>query len=82
MSSFTVLNATSICKNSLVGSFDLQMPSGMKINGCLLLEKTGKRWIGVTSREWQKADGTKSYSRILEFSGRDVGDKFQALVLG
>jgi hypothetical protein len=81
MSGFTVSNAKSICKNSLVGSFDLQMPSGMKINSCLLLEKNGKRWIGFPSREWQKADGTRDFFPIIEFVDRSTSDKFQAAVL-
>jgi hypothetical protein len=78
---FTVSNAKLLRKNSLIGSFDLQMPSGLKINGCLLLEKNGKRWIGFPSKEWTKADGTKSYAQIIEFVDRETSDKFQQAVL-
>ena len=79
--SFRLTNPRRLDKNSLVGAFDLEMPSGLKINGVMLFEKNGKRWVGFPSKEWVKQDGTKSYSPLLEFASRDVADKFQALVL-
>lgn len=33
------------------------------------------------SREWIKPDGSQGYFPLLEFSSRDVADRFQALVL-
>ncbi|MGO9428339.1 hypothetical protein [Rhodoblastus sp.] len=81
MSGFTITNAKSIRKNSLIGSFDLQMPSGLIVRGAMLFEKNGKHWIGFPSKEFVKRDGTKSYSPILEFVDRATSDKFQAAVL-
>jgi hypothetical protein len=78
---FTVSNAKVIRKNSLVGSFDLQMPSGLIIRGAMLFEKGDKRWVNFPSREWTKPDGTKSYFPLLEFASRDVADSFQRQVL-
>ena len=62
MRAFTVSNAKVLRKNTLIGCFDLQMPSGLIVRGAMLFEKNGKRWIGFPSREWVKSDGTKSYS--------------------
>jgi hypothetical protein len=76
-----VTNARKLNKNSLRGFFDVELPSGMKLNGCTLLEKDGKRWIGLPSREWQKTDGSKSYVPIVEIPDRDARDKFNAAVL-
>jgi hypothetical protein len=81
MSAFTIINAKVLRKNSLVGFFDLQMPSGLIVRGAMLFEKAGKRWVGFPSKEWVKADGTKSYSPLLEFTSREIADKFQAAVL-
>jgi hypothetical protein len=76
-----VTNARKLNKNSLRGFFDVELPSGMKLNGCTLLEKDGKRWIGLPSKEWTKADGSKSYVPVVEIPDRDARDKFNAAVL-
>ncbi len=74
-------NAKVLRKGTLIGFFDLELPSGLKFNGCMLFEKNGKRWVGFPSKEWVKADGTKSYSPLIEFTSTDVRDRFQAQVL-
>jgi hypothetical protein len=79
--SFKISNSKRINKNTLIGVFDLELPSGLKINGCMLLEKNGKRWVGFPSKEWTKPDGTKSYSPLLEFTAREIADRFQGAVL-
>jgi hypothetical protein len=81
MTAFAVTNAKLLNKHTLVGSFDLQMPSGLVVRGAMLFEKTGKRWVNFPSKEWVKSDGTKSYSPLLEFSSREVNDRFQQQVL-
>jgi hypothetical protein len=77
----TISNARKLNKGALRGFFDVELPSGIKLNGCTLLDKDGKRWIGLPSREWQKADGSKSYAPIVEIPDRDARDKFNAAVL-
>jgi hypothetical protein len=77
----TITNARKINKGALIGFFDFALPSGMKLNGCTLLEKDGKRWIGLPSKEWTKADGTKGWVPIVEIPDRADRDKFTALVL-
>jgi hypothetical protein len=81
VTSFTVSNPKLLNKNTLVGSFDLTMPSGLVVRGAMLFEKSGKRWVGFPSKEWIKPDGTKSYFPLLEFASRDVADRFQQQVL-
>ena len=81
MGAFKLTNPRPLDKNSLRGVFDIQMPSGLIVRGAMLFEKNGKRWVGFPSKEWVKQDGTKSHSSILEFSSREVSDKFQAAVL-
>jgi hypothetical protein len=79
--SVTVSNVRKINKGALIGFFDVALPSGIKLNGCTLLEKDGKRWIGLPSREWVKADGSKSYVPTVEIPDREARDKFNAMVL-
>jgi hypothetical protein len=79
----TVTNARKVNKNSLRGFFDVELPSGLKICGCSLLEKKdgSGRFIGLPSREWTKPDGTKAWQPIVEIPDRDARDKFNAAVL-
>lgn len=78
---FKISNARRIDRNSLVGAFDLQMPSGLVVRGAMLFASGGRRWVGFPSKEWIGEDGAKRYSPLLEFSSRDVADRFQRLVL-
>jgi hypothetical protein len=79
----TISNARKINKGALIGFFDVTLPSGMKLNGCTLLEKKdgSGRFIGLPSKEWSKADGSKSYVPIVEITDRAARDKFNAAVL-
>jgi len=66
MTNFQITNAKFIGKKSLVGSFDLEMPSGLIVRGCMLLESSGRRWVNFPAKEYQKQDGTKGYARYFE----------------
>jgi hypothetical protein len=77
----SISNARKLSKGALRGFFDVELPSGLKLNGCTVLEKGGKKWIGLPSKEWTKADGTKSYVPIVEIPDRDARQKFNDAVL-
>jgi DNA-binding cell septation regulator SpoVG len=79
-SNFKITNPRLIRKNALIGVFDLEMPSGLKINGVMLLESNGKRWINFPSKEYTK-NGEKKYSPLIEFVSAEVRDRFQTAVL-
>jgi hypothetical protein len=81
MTSFAITKPKVIRKNTLIGSFDLQLPSGLIVRGAMLFEKNGRRWVNFPAKEWIKQDGTKSYFPLLEFANRDIADRFQAQVL-
>jgi hypothetical protein len=81
MTNFTITNSKLIRKGTLIGSFDLEMPSGLIVRGAMLFEKDSKRWISFPSKEWTKQDGTKGYFPLLEFASREIGYKFQDKVL-
>jgi hypothetical protein len=81
MSSITISNARKISKGALIGFFDVTLPSGMRLKSCTLLEKDGKRWIGLPTKEFVKSDGSKGYQPLVEIPDRGDRDKFTALVL-
>jgi hypothetical protein len=78
---FVITNARLVGKNSLIGTFDVEMSSGLIVRGAMLLEKNDVRWINFPSKEWIKPDGTKGYFPLLEFASRGIQERFQALVL-
>jgi hypothetical protein len=78
----TISNVRKLSKGALRGFFDVELPSGLKFNGCTLIEKAdGKRFVGLPSKEFVKADGTKSYTPIVEIPDREARQKFQDAVL-
>jgi hypothetical protein len=81
MNTFSVTNAKLINKNSLVGRFDLEMPSGMIIRDMLLLESNGRRWCNFPSEKFEKPDGTTGWKSLIAFTDRKTADRFQAQVV-
>lgn len=65
-------------KNTLLGFFDLELPSRMTIKGCTLHRKSdGDRWwVGLPAKEFKKEDGTIGYSNIIEFKEKENQYKF------
>jgi hypothetical protein len=78
---FALSNPKRLDRGTLVGSFDLEMPSGLVVRGAMLFEKGARRWVSFPAKEWTKQDGSKGYYPLLEFASRDISDKFQALVV-
>jgi hypothetical protein len=79
----TISNARKLNKGALIGFFDVQLPSGIKLNGCTLLSKKdgSGRFIGLPSKEFVKSDGTKAYQPVVEIPDREARDKFTSAVL-
>jgi len=80
-STFQITNAQRIDAGALTGKFDVNFPSGLIVRGAMLLAKNGKQWCAFPSKEFVKRDGTKSFSPLIEFTSRDVADKFWAQVM-
>jgi hypothetical protein len=78
---FKISNPCKVDKNILIGSVDLELPSGLKINGVMLHEKAGQRWLGLPSKEWITKEGLKRYLPVIEFVLPDVKERFQTEVL-
>jgi DNA-binding cell septation regulator SpoVG len=42
---------------------------GMRINGAMIHEKDGRRWIGMPAREYQTNEG-RAWSPVVDFSSK------------
>jgi hypothetical protein len=67
-------------KNTLLGFFDVELPSGMILAGCCLHEKNGHYWTGLPGRQYTKDDGTQWWSKVVDFRDKTTHRKFQDLV--
>jgi hypothetical protein len=68
-------------KGSLVGFFSASLPSGMVIHSLMLHAKGTARWIAFSAREWTDEAAQRQYSRLIEFTDRQVADRFCDQVL-
>jgi hypothetical protein len=75
---FVASNWKAIQKNSLLGLFDLLLPSGMILTGCQLHQKNEARWIGLPATRYAKQDGTLSdYIKVVDFNSPQSRARFQ-----
>jgi len=74
---FEVSNWKSYEKNTVQAFLSLTFPSGMVIHGCTFHRKNESRWIGVPGQKFTKADGSTSYTPIIEFASDDAHRRFQ-----
>jgi hypothetical protein len=81
MSKFIVSKAKILNKGSLIGAFDLEMPSGLIVRGMMLFESNGRRWVNFPSKEFVKPDGSRGYYPLLEFTTKEVENNFQKQAL-
>jgi len=77
---FVASNWRAISKNSLLGTFNLLLPSGMILCGCQLLQKGESRWIGLPSTRYAKADGTLSdHQKVIDFATPPAKARFHEM---
>jgi hypothetical protein len=46
---FSIINPRKIGKGGMIGTFDIEMPWGLKLTGAMLLEMGGRRWVTFPS---------------------------------
>jgi hypothetical protein len=68
-------------KNTLKGTFSAIMPSGMVFHNLMLHEKGSSRWIAFPAREYFDPQGVKQYANFIQFTERDIADRFRDQVL-
>jgi hypothetical protein len=63
------------------GTFDIELPSGLCIHGCALVEKDGKRFVGFPSNSWKTTAGKTIYTPTVSIPDRAVKEKFDVQAL-
>jgi hypothetical protein len=53
---------------------------GLRINGAMIHEKDGKRWVGMPAREYI-SEGAKHWSPIIDFVSKESRDAMNDAVL-
>ena len=77
----TITNYKSLNKNTLVSSFDLELPSGFFIHGVMFFRKGDSEWCAFPGIPYENGSGQKTYKPILEIPDRARRDKFNAEVI-
>ncbi len=75
-----ISNYRAVDKGALIAAFDLELTSGIKIIGAMLMRNDGGDWISFPGIPFEK-DGKKCYKNVLEIPDRTVRDKFNAAVI-
>lgn len=76
-----ITNLRKLEKGSLVGFFDVELPSGLILRECSLFSKDGRRWVNLPSQKNTGRDGKAIYKHMVEFATRELADKFRDEVL-
>jgi hypothetical protein len=63
------------------GTFDIELPSGICILGCSLVEKDGKRFVGFPQNIWKKSDGKTLYFPTVSIPDKDRKNAFDVQAL-
>lgn len=80
-SRFRAMNYVHICKGTLVGTFDLQLPSGMILIGATHHRQEGKEWIGLPAKRYLGKDGREAWAKVIDFAEKTLRHRFSALAL-
>lgn len=66
---------------TLRGFFTATLPSGMVLHNLMLHEKGEARWISFPAREFVDSQKNRQFSPIIEFTNKQVADRFRDAVL-
>ena len=89
MSGVRILDWRALRKNSLIGFAKAELPSGMVIADVTVLTSEGGAWasppskpmIGRDGSVMKDANGKIKYQPIIEFTSKNVRDKFSRAVV-
>lgn len=69
---------TPVNRAPLVGFLDIEIDTWfVEIRGITIVQKDGKRWFNLPSKEYEKDDGSKGYAPIIKFTSEAVDKKFK-----
>ena len=65
---------------SVVGTFSVEMPSGMLLHECSLMHSGEREWINPPQRQYE-VNGEKKYAKLVDFISRDRKDAWESMVM-
>jgi hypothetical protein len=75
-------NLKRIGKNTLIGTVDLTVPRWrITFRSCLWHRRGDKEWIAFGAREWTDRSGSRQFADLIQFTDRNVHDRFQTAAL-
>ena len=80
MAQIVVSNPRRLNKNSLIGTGDVELPSGLILRAVMLHGNATKRWILLSAKEWVGADGKRNFSPLVEFATPEIAARFKSHV--
>lgn len=78
---FRAINYAQISKGTLVGTFDLQLPSGMILIGATHHRQEDKEWVGLPAKRYLGKDGREAWVKVIDFAEKTLRHRFSALAL-
>ena len=76
----TCLKFTPVNKGCLIGYADVLLEKSdlvLEIRGCMLMQKDGRKWLSLPSKEFTNENNEKKYFSIIKFQDREVDKSFQ-----
>src|SRR3954470_448176 len=64
-------------KATLLGAFNLTLPSGLIVKGCTYHKSHSSYWVGLPSQSHKDKNGDVAWTNILDFSSRNARTRFQ-----
>src|SRR3954469_20830640 len=64
-------------KATLLGAFNLTLPSGLIIKGCTYHKSHSSYWVGLPSQSHKDKNGDVQWTNILDFASRPARTRFQ-----
>jgi hypothetical protein len=65
-------------KNTLQGFATLRLPSGLRVFGCTLHEKSGRQWVSMPARPYKDENGDTKWTPVIDFVNQSVREKFSS----
>lgn len=75
-----ITNYKAIGKNTLIGAFDLELPSGICLYGVMLMTNEKGSWVNFPGIPYER-DGKTQYKPVVNIPERDRRDAFNTMTL-
>jgi len=76
-------NIEKIEKGSLLALCDVHIkPWKLTLKEVKIFQKGANRWIGMPSRDYLQADGSKKYIELMEWDNEGVKNSFKSQIIG